>query len=108
MKMKRLLLSIAALALLAILPAAAQADPVSLTIAPPGSVAAGGTLSIFGTIANGGAPTVFLNGIDANLVSPPSVAFSFDLNPFFIFAPPSLAAGTNSGLVNLFDILVAP
>jgi hypothetical protein len=69
-------------------------------------VAAGSTLSIFGTIANGGAPTVFLNGIDANLVSPPSAAFSFDLSPFFTFVPASLAAGGNTGSVNLFDIIV--
>ena len=106
MKTRNLLLLTAALALLAVVPAAAQADPVTLTITPPGSVAAGSTLSIFGTIANGGAPTVFLNGIDANLVSPPSADFSFDLSPFFTFVPASLAAGGNTGSVNLFDIIV--
>ena len=88
------------------MPAAAQADPVSLTITPPGSVAVGSSLSIFGTIANGGAPTVFLNGISANLVSPPSADFSFDLSPFFTFVPVSLAAGDSTGSVNLFDIIV--
>ena len=106
MKTKNLLLLTAALALLAVMPAAAQADPVTLVIAPPGSVAAGSTLSIFGTIANTGAPAVFLNGIAANLVSPPSPDFAIDLSPFFSFVPASLAASTNSGLVNLFDIIV--
>jgi hypothetical protein len=106
MKTRNLLLLIAALALLAVMPAAAQADPVTLIISPPGSVAAGSSLSIFGTIANGGAPTVFLNGISVNLVSPPSAAFSFDLTPFFTFVPASLAAGASVGPVNLLDIIV--
>jgi hypothetical protein len=92
--------------LLAVMPAAAKADPVTLTISPPGSVAAGSTLSIFGTIANIGGSTVFLNGIAANLVSPPNPSFAFDLSPFFTFVPASLAGGANSGAVNLFDIQV--
>jgi hypothetical protein len=106
MKTKNLLLSIAALALLTILPAVAQAGPVTLSLTPPGSVAQGSTLSIFGTITNTSAPTVFLNSIAANLVSPPSPDFAFDYTPFFTFVPVSLSAGANSGSVNLFDILV--
>lgn len=106
MKTKNLVLITAALALLAVMPAAAKADPVTLSISPPGTVAAGNTLSIFGTIGNGGAPTVFLNGIGVNLVSPPSGDFDFDLSPFFTFVPVSLAALDSVGPVNLFDILV--
>lgn len=106
MKTRNLLLITAALALLAVMPAAAKADPVTLAISPPGSVAAGNSLSIFGTIGNGGAPTVFLNGIAVNLVSPASGDFSFDLNPFFTFVPVSLSALDSVGPVNLFDIIV--
>jgi hypothetical protein len=108
MKTKNLLLLTAALALLAILPAVAQAGPVTLSITPSGSVTAGSTLSIFGTITNTSAPTVFLNSIAANLVSPPSAAFTVDTSPFFTFVPVSLTGGANSGSVNLFDILVGP
>jgi len=67
----------------------------------------GNTLHIFGTLANG-LGTVFLNDINANLVSPPSLAFSFDFSPFFTFVPPSIGPGGSTGAVNLFDILVAP
>jgi hypothetical protein len=94
------------LVLLAVMPAVAKADPVTLTISPPGSVAAGSTRSIFGTIANIGGSTVFLNSIDANLVSPPSAFFNVDIGPFFTFVPASLAGGANSGAVNLFDVIV--
>jgi PEP-CTERM motif len=108
MKTRNLLLLTVTLTLLALIPAAAQADPVTLTISPPGSVAAGSTLSIFGTIGNSGSPTVFLNGIAANLVSPPSADFSFDLAPFFTFVPVSLDPLTSAGPVNLFNIMVGP
>ena len=106
MKTRNLLVITAALALLAIMPAAAKADPVTFSISPPGTVVAGNTLSIFGTIGNGGASTVFLNGLDANLVGPPSGAFDFDYSAFFTFVPVSLAGLDSVGPVNLFDILV--
>ena len=107
MKTRNPILLTVALVLLAVMPAAAKADPVTLTLVPPGGAPAGTNLSIFGTIGNLGNTPVFLNSIDANLVSPPSAFFNIDLNIFFSVVPPVLGGGASTGSLPLFDIHVA-
>jgi len=105
-KTRNVLLLTIAMALLAVMPAGAKADPVTLTLNPTVGAAAGSNLTIFGTIANIGATAVFLNAIDVNLVSPPSAFFDVDLTIFFAFVPPVLGGGADTGSVPLFDIHV--
>jgi len=70
MKTKQLLLSILALALLAVMPAVAQADPVTLTLPGSVNVTAGGSSTVIGTITNGGAPDFNISSWSINLGNP--------------------------------------
>jgi hypothetical protein len=119
MKTKQLILSMFALALLAVMPAVAQADPVTLTLPPSVNVLAGGSVTVIGTIANAGAPAFNISAWSINLSDP---LLTFDdtaflssplvLNPgdtygptafFDVFADLSLAPGTYLGTFTVFD-----
>lgn len=119
MKTKQLILSMFALVLLAVMPAVAHADPVTLTLPSSVNVIAGGSVTVIGTIANGGAPAFNIDSWSINLSD---ALLTFDdtaflssplvLNPgdsygpaafFDVFADLSLAPGTYLGTFTVFD-----
>jgi hypothetical protein len=100
MKTKQLLLSILAVALLAVLPAVAQADPVTLTLPSSVSVTAGGSITVIGTISNGGAPAFNISSWSLNLSDP---LLTFDDTAFFS-SPLVLGAGQTYGPTAFFDV----
>ena len=102
MRSKQLLLTIASVALLAIVPVLVKADPVTLTLDPSHSIIPGSSASFFGTITNGGAPTVFLNGVAITLGGPSGL--TFDETPFFLNTPLFLNAGETTGFISFFDV----
>jgi hypothetical protein len=102
MKIKQLILSILAVALLAVLPAVAQADPVTLTLPSSISVTAGGTVTVIGTIANGGAPDFNITSVSINL-SDPLLTHDFGL-AFLTNAPLVLGAMESYGPAAFFDV----
>ena len=94
MKTKQLLLSILALALLAVMPAVAQADPVTLTLPSSVNVTAGEEHTVIGTIANAGAPDFNISSWSINLSDP---LLTFD-DTAFLASPLVLGAGQTMGL----------
>jgi len=100
MKTKQLLLSILALALLAVMPAVAQADPVTLTLPGSVNVTAGGSSTVIGTIANGGAPDFNISSWSINLGNP---LFTFDDSAFSL-SPLVLGPGASFGPTSFFDV----
>ena len=100
MKTKRLLLTIAALALLAVLPAAAQADPVTLTLPNSVTVAGGGSVTVVGTLTNAGSPDFNISSWSLNFSDP---GFSFDDSAFFL-SPLVLGPGESFGPTAFFDV----
>ncbi len=104
MKTKQLILSTLAVALLAILPAVAQADPVTLTLPSLVTVQAGSSSTVIGTIANGGAPGFNISSWSINLSDP---LLTFD-DTAFLGSPLVLGAGETYGPTAFFDIFAAP
>jgi len=104
MKTKQLILTTLALALLAVMPAVAQADPVTLTL--PGSVAvtAGGSVTVIGTIANGGPPDFNISSWSINLSDP---LLTFD-DTAFLASPLVLGSGESYGPAAFFDVFADP
>ena len=100
MKTKQLLLSILALALLAVMPAVAQADPVTLTLPSSVNVTAGGSITVIGTIANAGAPDFNISSWSINLSDP---LLTFD-DTAFLASPLVLGAGQTYGPTSFFDV----
>jgi hypothetical protein len=100
MKIKQLILSTLAVALLAIMPAVAQADPVTLTLPSSVSVIAGSNITVVGTIFNGGAPSFNISSWTINLSNP---LLTFD-DTAFLNSPFVLNAGQGYGPVAFFDI----
>jgi hypothetical protein len=100
MKIKQLILSTFAVALLAVLPAVANADPVTLTLPSSVSVSAGGSVTVIGTIANAGAPAFNISSWSINLSN---VLLTFDDSAFFN-SPLVLNAAESYGPVAFFDI----
>ena len=100
MKTRLLILNILAVALLAVMPAVAQADPVTLTLPSSVSVTQGGSVTVIGTIFNGGAPDFNLNSISVNFSDP---LLTFDATAFFL-SPPVLGAGEGYGPAAFFDV----
>jgi hypothetical protein len=100
MKTKQLILSMLALALLAIVPAVAQADPVTLNLPSSVSLTAGGSITVIGTIANGGAPDFNISSWSINLSDP---LLTFD-DTAFLSSPFVLGAGDSYGPVAFFDV----
>ena len=100
MKIKNLLLLTAVLALLAAVPAAAKADPVTLTLPGSVSVAAGGSVTVIGTIANGGNPSF---NISSWTITLGNALLSFD-DTAFLSSPLVLNSGDSFGPTGFFDI----
>lgn len=108
MKLKQLSLAILALAVLVLLPAAAKADPIVMTLDASHTVAAGGTATFQGTFSNGGTPDRYVNAVSFTF-SGGFANFSFDPNDFFNAVPQFVPAGFSTGLspVDFFDIAVS-
>jgi PEP-CTERM motif len=101
MKTKHLVLSTLVVALLAIMPAVAQADPVTLTLPSSVSVTAGSSVTVIGTIFNGGAPAFNISEWSINLSNP---LLTFDDTAFFA-SPTVLGAGVAYGPTAFFDVI---
>lgn len=101
MKIKQLILSTFAVALLAVLPAVAQADPVTLTLPSSVSVTAGSSVTVVGTIFNGGPPSFNISSWSINLSN---ALLTFDDSAFFL-SPLVLNSGEGYGPAAFFDIL---
>jgi PEP-CTERM motif-containing protein len=100
MKTRHLILSTLAVALLAILPAVAQADPVTLTLPGSVTVTTGSSVTVIGTIANAGAPDFNISSWSINLGDP---LLTFD-DTAFLGSPLVLAAGQTYGPIAFFDV----
>jgi PEP-CTERM motif len=105
-KFKQLLVSMSVLAVLVILPAAVKADPVTFTLDDTHSVAQGSSVTFFGTLSNGGPPTVFLNAISFSFASGAPGSITFNDAAFFAL-PASLTSGSSTGLAAFFDVVVS-
>ena len=99
--MKKLVLSVMAVALLVVLPAVAQADPVTLTLPSSVSVTAGSSVTVIGTMFNAGAPDFNISSWSFNLSDP---LLDFD-DTAFLSSPLVLGAGETYGPTAFFDIL---
>ena len=100
MKTKQLLLSLMALALLAVMPAVAQADPVTLTLPSSIGVTAGGSVTVIGTIFNAGPPAFNITSWSVNLSDP---LLTFD-DTAFGASPAVLGPGEGYGPTGFFDV----
>lgn len=100
MKTKHLILSTLAVALLAVMPAAVQADPVTLTLPGTVIVTAGGNVTVIGTIANAGAPDFNISSWSINF-GDPLLTYN-DLA--FLSSPLVLGAGETYGPTAFFDV----
>ncbi len=105
-KFKQLLIAMSVLAVLVILPAAVKADPISFTLDDNHPVAAGGSVTFFGTLSNCGPPNTFLNGLSFSFASGAPGSITFDDSAFFAL-PPVLIPGSSTGLVAFFDAVVS-
>ena len=77
-----------------------KADPVTLTLPSSVSVAQGGSITVIGTIANGGAPDFNISSWGINLSNP---GLTFDDSAFFL-SPSVLGAGATYGPTGFFDV----
>ena len=100
MKTKRILLTTAVLVLLAGLPGLVKADPVTLTLPSSVNVAQGGSITVIGTIANGGAPDFNISSWSIVLGN---AGLTFDDSAFFL-SPLVLGSGASYGPVGFFDV----
>jgi PEP-CTERM motif len=105
-KFKQLLFAMSVLAVLVILPAAVKADPITFTLDDTHSVAAGSSVTFFGTLSNGGSPTTFLNGLSFTFASGAPGSISFNDTAFFAL-PASLGPSTTTGLAAFFNAVVS-
>ena len=84
--------------------AAAKADTISITFDKPAQIGTSGSfLAYYGTITNLSNATVYLNSSALNLLGSNLTT----TDQFFNTVPISLAAGANSGDIQLFDVSVA-
>lgn len=94
---------------LCLLPTAAKADPLVLTLDPTHTVAVGGTATFQGTFTNAGSPDRFVNSVGFSFSGGFS-DFTFDPTDFFNAVPPLATAGFTTGAlpVNFFTVFVDP
>jgi len=100
MNTRNLILSTLAVALLAVMPAVAQADPVTLTLPGTVTVTAGGSATVIGTLANSGAPGFNISSWSINFGDP---LLTYD-DAAFLLSPLVLGAGETYGPTAFFDI----
>jgi PEP-CTERM motif len=105
-KFKHLFTVMSVLAVLVILPAVVKADPVTFTLDDTHSVAAGSQVTFFGTLSNGGPPTVFLNALSFSFASGAPGSITFNDAAFFAL-PASLGSGSSTGLAAFFNVVVS-
>ncbi len=101
MKTKNLILTLAALGLLAMMPAAAQADPVNLTLPAFVTVQVGSSVTVIGTIANAGAPSF---AIDSWTINFGNALLTSD-DTAFLSSPTVLNSGDSYGPAAFFDVI---
>jgi hypothetical protein len=83
---------------------AAKADSITITFDQPNQIGkAGQTLEFFGTIKNNTGSTIFLNGDSLNISG---LSFTI-LDQFFTTVPISLAPGSTSADIELFDVVLS-
>ena len=102
-KLKQLLLATAALAVLALVPAAVKADSVTVNGDLSITIAQGGMGTLNGIVTNGGTPRIYLDSISA---SGGAAGIFFDGSPFIANTPPFLDPGQSTALVGFLDISV--
>ena len=100
MKTRHLILSTLVVALLAVMPAVAQADPVTLTLPSSVTVTAGSSVTVLGTLVNAGAPDFNISSWSINLGDP---LLTFD-DTAFLGSPFVLGAGETYGPIAFFDV----
>lgn len=113
MNTRRLLLRVTALAAFLLLPSAvAKADPISLFLDPSRTVAAGASVTYFGSLSNAGNPGRFTDAVSIIINYAGPGTLTVDDTPFFTNVPAFLGPGSSSGLVAFFNVaasaLVAP
>jgi MYXO-CTERM domain-containing protein len=89
--------------ILILLAALALPGSASLIVTTPVTAQSGNTLHVFGTITNNEAVPINLDNINVTTTIPGALP---DYTSFFNNTPPSLNPGGNTGLVNLFDLLI--
>jgi hypothetical protein len=103
MNSRKLLVTIASFALLAVVPALAKADAVTFALEPSHTMAQGTTVTFTGSIVNNlGSTRVFLNAISITLSGPSGLTFSDA--PFFANTPAFLDPGQSALFVGLFEV----
>ena len=103
MNSRKLLVTIASLALLAVVPALAKADAVTFVLEPSHTMAQGTTVTFTGSILNNlGTTRVYLNAISLTLTGP--AGLTTNDAPFFANTPPFLDPGESALFVGLFDV----
>ena len=99
----RLVMAGVVAALLLLLPAAAQADPIILTLDMQQSLTQGERQPSTGRSRT---PGRFINGVSLTLDGSPA-GFTFDDSPFFSTVPAFLAPGALAGPGPFFNVMVA-
>jgi PEP-CTERM motif len=102
MKTRNTLVALVALAVLFMLPAAAQADPVTLVLDPSHVVSTGGSVTFFGSLTNTGAPARSVLSVNINIGGPAGI--TWDPSPLFASYPGPIPS--SGGLVSFFDVFV--
>lgn len=101
MKTSKTLITVAALAVLFLLPAAAKADPVTLLLDANQGVAAGGSTTFNGSLTNAGAPARFLFDVSITFGN-----LGLSADPTALFAAYGTDPIPGAGpLVAFFDVL---
>ena len=104
MRKRNTLLAMAALAVFLLLPAAAQADPVTLVLDPTHNVAAGGSVTFFGSLTNGGAPPRSVSSASVNILGPAGI--TWDVTAIFLYPTP--IDGSVGAFFDVFADLTVP
>ena len=105
MKLKQLLLATAALAVLALAPAAVKADAILVVQNPVVTVSQGGSAPLIAQITNSSTTnTLTLNQLDITFTGPDGI--TFDKAPFFEPTFPFvLGPGESTGFVPFFNVM---
>ena len=99
MKTRKTLVTVAALAVLILLPAAAKADPVTLLLDANQVVPAGGSVTYNGSLTNAGAPARYLFDLSITFGDP---GLSYDASALFAAYPGAIPGA--GPLVAFFDV----